>query len=257
MGEEEVDSPRTTIEEVEAEAPDPCAGVEHKGGPVVERDLDARRISAVAKGVWPRCGHRSTTTPDRQAHGDLRLLAPEDRHDPDELVGMGEQRERGHGDLTLDPINACDQKSLVRRAPLVESDPSGPPLERQRLGVECSWLEPRRPFLLRHLTDLRESAAKDCLRRLVVVDEPAPIVRDQGGRREVGREFTRENEHEVLLSRRSHRQSVRLPRFADWTASEWTGGDAARDDPREGTVRTVLFRAARRANPSRRGKNEQ
>ena len=141
------------------------------------------------------------------------LLAPEDRHDPDELVGMGEQRERGHGDLALDPVHACDQKSLVRRAPLVESDPSGPPLEGQRLGIERSWLEPRRPFLLRHLTDLRKSAAKDGLRRLVVVDEPAPIVGDQGGRREVRREFTSENENEVLLSRRSHRQSVRLPEF--------------------------------------------
>src|SRR4026208_421054 len=98
MGKEKVDSPRTAIDEVEAEAPDPGAGVEHKGGPVVERDLDARRISAVAKGVWPRCRHRSATTPDGQAHGELRLLAPEDRHDPDELVGMGEQWERGHGD---------------------------------------------------------------------------------------------------------------------------------------------------------------
>src|SRR5512132_4012388 len=121
MGEEEVDSPRTTIEEVEAEAPDPGAGVEHKGGPAVERDFDARCISAVAKSVWPRCRHRSATTPDSQAQGDLRLLAPEDRHDPDELVGMGEQRERGHRDLTLDPVHACDQKSLVRRAPFVES----------------------------------------------------------------------------------------------------------------------------------------
>src|SRR4029079_14933731 len=97
MGEEEGDSPRTTIEEVEAEAPDPCACVEHKGGPVVERDLDARRISAVAKGVWPRCPHRYETPTNGQAHGELRLLAPEVRHDPDELVGMGEQRERGHG----------------------------------------------------------------------------------------------------------------------------------------------------------------
>lgn len=90
MGEEKVDSPRPAIEEVEAEAPDPGAGVEHKVGPVVERDLDARRISAVANGVWSRCRHRSAATPDRQAHGDFRLLAPEDRHDPDELVGMGE-----------------------------------------------------------------------------------------------------------------------------------------------------------------------
>lgn len=133
MGEEKVDSPRPAIEEVEAEAPDPGAGVEHKVGPVVERDLDARRISAVANGVWSRCRHRSAATPDRQAHGDFRLLAPEDRHDPDELVGMGEQRERGHGDLALDPINACDPKSLVRRAPFVEGDPRGPPLEWERL----------------------------------------------------------------------------------------------------------------------------
>src|SRR6266536_3067907 len=237
MGQEEVDSPCTAIEEVEAEAPDPGAGVEHKGGgPVVERDLDARRISAVAEGVWPRRRHRAATTPDRQAHGDLRLLAPEDRHDPDELVGMGEQRERGHGDLTLDPINACDPKSLVRRAPFVESDPCGPPLEWQRLGGERSGLKPRRPFLQRHLTDLRKSAAKDGLGRLVVVDEPAPIVGDQGVRREVRGEFTSENENEVLLSRRSHRQSVRLPGFTYRDASGWTRGDAARDDPRDGSA---------------------
>jgi len=117
-----VDSPRTPIEELEAEAPDPGAGVEHKDRPVVERDLDARRIPAVSKGVRPRCWHRSATTPDRQAHGDVRLLAPEDRHSPDELVCVGEQRERGHGDLTVDPINTCDPKSLVRRAAFVEGD---------------------------------------------------------------------------------------------------------------------------------------
>jgi hypothetical protein len=40
----------------------------------------------------------------------------------------------------------------------------------------------------------------------------------------------------VLLSRRSHRQSVRLPGFTDWNASEWTGGDAARDDPCDGSA---------------------
>jgi hypothetical protein len=211
MGEEEVDLPRTAIEEVEAETPDPGAGVEHKVGAIVERDLDARRISPVAKGVRPRCRHRSAATPDRHAHGDCRLLAPEDRHDPDELVGMGEQREGSHGDFTIDPINARDPKSLVRRAPFVEGDSCRPPLEWQRLGGERSGLKPCRPFLQRHLTDLRKSAAKDGLRRLVEVDEPAPIVSDQCGRCEVRREFTSENENEVLLSRRSHRQSVRLP----------------------------------------------
>src|SRR2546427_2168074 len=72
MGEEKVDSAHAAIEEVEAEGPDPGAGVKHKGGPVVKRDLDARRVSPVAKGVRPRCRHRSATPPDRQAHGDLR-----------------------------------------------------------------------------------------------------------------------------------------------------------------------------------------
>ena len=123
MGEEKVDSAHAAIEELEAEGPDPGAGIEHKECPVVKRDLDARRVSAVTKGVGPRCRHRSATPPDRQAHGDLTLLAPEDRHGPDELVGMREQRERGHRDLALDPVHACDPKSLVRRAPLVEGDP--------------------------------------------------------------------------------------------------------------------------------------
>src|SRR6266487_2869377 len=214
MGEKEVDSPRAAIEEVEAEAPDPGAGVEHKGGPVVKRDLDARRVSPVAKGVRPRCRHRSATTPDRQAHGDLTLLTPEDRHDPDELVRMREQRERGHRDLTLDPVHACDPKSLVRRAPLVEGDPCWPPLERQGIGVECSGLEPRRPFLLRHLTDLGKSATEDCLGSLVVEDEPAALVGDQGRRRKIRREFTSENENEVLLARLAHGPRVRLPRLA-------------------------------------------
>src|SRR6476646_2337485 len=123
MGEEEVETPRAAIEEVEAEASDPGAGVEHQDGPVVKGDLDARRISAVAKRARPRCRHRSATTPDRQAHGDPTLLAPEDRDGSDELVVVREQRERGHRDLALDPVHACDSKSLVCRAALVEGDP--------------------------------------------------------------------------------------------------------------------------------------
>src|SRR4051812_8409496 len=129
MGEEEMDTPRAALQEVEPELPDPSPGIEHKDGPVVERDLDTRRVAAVANGVRPRCRHGPTTAPDLQAHGSSRLLAPEDRHDADELVGMREQRERGHGDLTLHTVHARDPKSLVRRAPLVEGDPCGPPLE--------------------------------------------------------------------------------------------------------------------------------
>jgi hypothetical protein len=40
-------------------------------------------------------------------------LAPEDRHDPDELVRVREERERGHRDLAVDAVPARDPERLV------------------------------------------------------------------------------------------------------------------------------------------------
>src|SRR5437773_1173929 len=62
----------------------------------------------------------------------MASLAPEDRHRADELVSVGEERERRRRDLTGDAVDARDPEPLVCRPPLGERDSGRPPLERQR-----------------------------------------------------------------------------------------------------------------------------
>src|SRR5215211_2408661 len=59
-----------------------------------------RTVAGPGVGTEPRQPQifRRTATPT--------LLAPEDRHDADELVGMRKERERGHGDVTIDAVAA-------------------------------------------------------------------------------------------------------------------------------------------------------
>jgi hypothetical protein len=68
VSEAEVDLPDTAVQELETEQSDPGASVEHNDRAVVQRDLDAGRVSAVGDGLRPRCWHRAAATPDRYAH---------------------------------------------------------------------------------------------------------------------------------------------------------------------------------------------
>ena len=128
--EKEMDPASAALLELEAEPPDPGAGIEHDDGSVVEQDLDAGRVPAVVNRVRPRGRHRTAAPPDRHAHADPTLFAPEDHDHADELVRMGEERKRGHGDLALDAVEARDPKLLVGGTPLVEGDSSGSTIER-------------------------------------------------------------------------------------------------------------------------------
>ena len=207
-------SPRAALEEVEAEAPDPGAGVEHEDGPVVERDLDARRVPAVPKRVRPRCRHRAAAAPDRQAHGDLTLSRQKIATIPTSSSACANSgnavtaTSRSTPSTLVIRNRSCAARRSSSAIPMA-SAPSGSGSESSVRGRE-----PRRPFLQRHLTDLRERPAEDRLGRLVVEDEPASLVGDQRRRREIRRELAGENEHEVLRARLAHRPSVRLPRLA-------------------------------------------
>src|SRR5207248_10133668 len=54
--------------QVEAERPDPGAGVEDEGRVLPERDLDAGGVAAVGDGVRPRCRHGAAAAPDGDAN---------------------------------------------------------------------------------------------------------------------------------------------------------------------------------------------
>src|SRR2546421_718962 len=97
------------------------------------------------------------------------------------------------------PVPPRDSMALVRGTSLIEGNRSGPPLGRDRLRVDGARRERRRPFVERYLTRLGERSADDCLRRLVVEDERALVVRDQRRRREVRRELAGEDQNEVLV----------------------------------------------------------
>ena len=60
------------------------------------------------------------------AHDVTNLLAPPDCDDPDELVLLGEERERRHPDLALDSVEARHRHILVRGPTLLERDPRRP-----------------------------------------------------------------------------------------------------------------------------------
>src|SRR4051794_18514744 len=101
MREQDVDVADPALAETEAELPDPAAGVEDEQASVGERDLDARRVAAVPKRLAAGRRDRAAAPPDRDLH---RLLAPEDRHDADELVRVREERNGGHRHLALDAV---------------------------------------------------------------------------------------------------------------------------------------------------------
>src|SRR5215211_652254 len=139
----------------------------------------------------------------------LRLLMPEDRHHPDKLVGVGEERERRDRDVAIAPVEARDPKLLVRGPPLVERDPRRPAAGGQRLlRVAGPRHEAPGPVVERHLAGLGERAPDDVLSGLVVEDELTLVVCDQRGCGEVRRELAREDQDEVLVSPR-HKPSVR------------------------------------------------
>src|SRR5919201_915959 len=231
-------------------------------------DSDAPSTPAPTRGVFPAvldrvgagCRHRAATAPDLHPH---RLLPPEDRHDADEFVRVREEREGCYGDLPLDAVRARHAIPLVRRAPLVESDPGRPTLERERLvRVEGPRLESPRPFVVRHLTHLRERLTEYRLRRLVEEHEPASLVDDQGRRREVRCELAREDQDEVLLLDTRHRQTVRrnvephegdgralarLPvRRERYRATRWLSRDASTASPKAPAILAAASRSCAR-----------
>src|SRR5438093_9047171 len=113
--EEEVDPLVLLRIEREAERPDPGARVENDQGVVVRAYLVARRVTAVPDGLRSRRRQRSSASPDACAHRLSRpLLLPEDRERADELVGAGEQRERGDGDV---PLLSVEARDLERQVP--------------------------------------------------------------------------------------------------------------------------------------------
>src|SRR5688572_29467184 len=140
------------------------------------------------------------------------LLPPPEVDDPDELVLVREERDRGNADLALLPVGVRDLQTLVRRAPLVESDPGRALLERDRIVLD----ERTRRVLAGELVDGHLAGLGECdLQRflccLVEEDKPAAVVDDDRRRREVGDELAREDEDEVLLALRRfcHGRSVR------------------------------------------------
>src|SRR5205814_8291462 len=54
--------------QVEAERPDPGAGIEDQRHAFTERDLDAGGVAAVGDRVGPRCRHGAAAAPDGDAH---------------------------------------------------------------------------------------------------------------------------------------------------------------------------------------------
>jgi hypothetical protein len=153
---------------------------------------------------WTVCGPGVGTEP-RQPQILTRiaapnLLPPEDRDDADELFGIGEEWERRHRELTLDPVSARDPVLLVCRPPLVERDPRRALLQRNQHVVLGPRGEARRELVERHLAGLGERAPEDLLGRLVVEDELAVGVGDERGRGEIRRELTREDEDQVFLT---------------------------------------------------------
>src|ERR671925_610014 len=136
-------------------------------------------------------------------------LAPEDRHDADELVRLREERKGGDGDVTVDAVAARDTELTVRGAALVERDARRPLLRWQRRRVGRPWGEAGRPLVERHLPHLGERAPDHLLRRLVVEDELALGVRDQHRRCEVRRDLPGEDQDQVLRALLDHGASVR------------------------------------------------
>src|SRR5215475_3980408 len=126
------------------------------------------------------------------------LLPPEDSDDPDELVSLGEERERGDRDLPVDAVPAQNPQLLVCGATLFERDPGRPPLVGQRRVVSRTGLEARREFGQRHLADLGERVPDDLLRGLVEEDERAVRVRDQRRSGEIRSELASQDEDQML-----------------------------------------------------------
>ena len=107
--EQEMEAAGTARHELATEVADSGACVEHEHRAVVERELQARRVAAVADRFFARCRDRAAAAPDRRAH--VRLQVPEDRDDSAELVDVGEEREDCGRDVTVDPVEPVIRKS--------------------------------------------------------------------------------------------------------------------------------------------------
>src|SRR5436190_20713369 len=150
-----------------------------------------RTVLGPGVGTEPRQPQIVTRTP-------ASLLAPEDGDDADELVGVGEERERGQGDLSLDAVDADDAEATVGRPAVLERDLRGSTLVAGGIGLERTRLERRHPAVEQNLARFGERPADDLRHRVVVEDEDTALVCDQHRRGEAGGELSGEDERQVL-----------------------------------------------------------
>ena len=155
--------------------------------PSAKRDLDAGRVPAVADGVRPRCRHGTAAAPDLQAHRGHHHSRQKIATIPTNSSACAKS-----GKAVTATSRSTPSRLVIRKRSCAARRSSNAIRAGHRSGGRGSSssrprLEARRQFVQRHLAGLGEGPADDLLRCLVVEDELAPVVGDQGRRGEVRR----------------------------------------------------------------------
>ena len=203
--------------QVEAERADPGARVEDQVLAAVEGELHAGRVAAVAVHLRPRGGDRASRAPDLDLHRRassprVRVQRPEEDHRPGGSLLGGDDREGAGLDLVLRSARRTDPEHAVGRPALAHRLGRWQVVQRDRLAIVVEGPVGGDPFLGAHAPRVLERAPEQGARGLVVEDQRAVLVEQEGGRRDARQQVAGQDQLQGLLGASRHHAHSSTPR---------------------------------------------
>src|SRR5829696_283827 len=214
VGEQDV-HPRQLLADADPEAANAGAGVDDQGGAVGELELDAGGVAPIAVHLRPGGRNRPACPPYLDLHPYLTaplsappyrpltavallVLRPEEDHRA-LLPALGDDRQRAGLDLVLLPLRGSDLELAMCRLAPPEGLGHRPVLDRRRFAALIEGGQRVTPVLRLHSPRLLEGDSEQRPRCLVVEDQRAALVDEEGGRGEAGEEVPSKDQLERLL----------------------------------------------------------
>ena len=204
VGQQDVQLRRVGLKR-EPEAADPRSRVEREQRAVGERDLHARGVAPVAQGLGPGGGDRAPGAPELHPHavrplprifastGQKTARAP--RVPCGVVIGIAEASTSCMGS-----VGGADREVRVGGAAVADRLDERQLLVGDRLAIVVKRPEDRAPLLRPDRAELLEALPEQPPGRLVVEDEQAALVNQEGRRRKRGHEVAGEDQLDRLLA---------------------------------------------------------
>ena len=189
-----------------------------RSSPLVEGELHAGRVPAVAVHLRPRGGDRASRAPDLDPHrgtssplfafrGQKRIIAPEDPSSEATIGKVLDSISCSVSARRADPVHAVGRPALADRL--------GPRqvVQRDRLAIVVEGPVGGDPFLGAHAPRVLERAPQQGARGLVVEDHRAVLVEQEGGRRDARQQIAGQDQLQGFLGASRHlRAHSSIPR---------------------------------------------